>query len=82
MGAQRTYLTGFGHEVSHDEYVTMLEAVGGRKKFDHPLTSVERQGLALIQDGIEEEKPIWVRPAFDGLRVLVSEDSKARDDEY
>ncbi|KAI0095269.1 beta-lactamase-like protein [Irpex rosettiformis] len=78
MGAQRTYLTGFGHEVSHDEYVTILEAVGGRKKFDHPLTSVERQGLALIEEG----KPIWVRPTYDGLRVLVSEDLKARDDKY
>lgn len=77
MGAQRTYLTGFGHEVSHDEYVTILETVNGRKA-DHQLTSTEKQGLALIAEG----KPIWMRPAYDGLRVFVSEDFKARDEEY
>ena len=30
MGAPRTYLTGFSHEVSHEEYRTLLESVGGR----------------------------------------------------
>lgn len=78
MGAQRTYLTGFGHEVSHDEYVTITEAVGGRRIVDRSLTSVEKQGLALIPAG----KPVWVRPAYDGLRVLVSDDMKATDEEY
>jgi hypothetical protein len=78
MGAQKTYLTGFGHEVSHDEYVTMMEAVGGRQKFDRPFTPVEQQGLALIEEG----SSIWIRPAYDGLRLFVSEDLKARDEGY
>ncbi|KAI0702421.1 beta-lactamase-like protein [Cytidiella melzeri] len=78
MGAQRTYLTGFGHEVSHDEYVTLMETVGGRKKFDRVLTAIEQQGIALLKDG----EPIWIRPAYDGLRVSVSKDSRARDEEY
>lgn len=78
MGSQRTYLTGFAHEVSHDEYVTITEAIGGRVKPDHRLTSTEKQGLALVSGG----EPIWVRPAYDGLRVFVSDDMSVADEEY
>ena len=79
MGADRTYLTGFGHEVSHDEYVTITEAVsGGKAKPTRSLTAVEKQGVEMVPDG----KAVWVRPAFDGLRVFVSEDREARDEEY
>lgn len=31
IGATRTYLTGFGHEVAHEEYITITKAVGDRK---------------------------------------------------
>ncbi len=78
MGAQRTYLTGFGHEVSHEEYVTIGEVLGGKQKEKERLTSVERQGLQLIEAG----EDLWLRPAFDGLRVFVSEDLTVRDEEY
>ena len=79
MGAERTYLTGFGHEVSHEEYVTITEAVsGGNIKYHAQLTAVEKQGLEMIPEG----RATWVRPAFDGLRVFVSEDLKVRDEEY
>ncbi|KAI0343996.1 hypothetical protein BDW22DRAFT_1328077 [Trametopsis cervina] len=78
MGSQRTYLTGFGHEVAHDEYVTILETVGGRRKPSRKLSPTEQEGLALIDAG----EPTWIRPAFDGLRIVVSDDLQARDDEY
>lgn len=78
MGAQRTYLTGFGHEVSHDEYVTIGQAVGGKTKKEAQLTPTEKAALALVPPG----EPIWVRPAFDGLQVYVSDDKQARDEEY
>ncbi|TFK57638.1 hypothetical protein OE88DRAFT_1651482 [Heliocybe sulcata] len=65
--ARRTYLTGFGHEVSHDEYVAIGEAVGG-KRLDAPSLNVQR-GLDMIEEG----EPIWVRPAYDGLRVFVGD---------
>jgi phosphoribosyl 1,2-cyclic phosphodiesterase len=78
MGAQRTYLTGFGHEVSHDEYVTVSESVGGKTKAEAELTPTEKEALSLISPG----EPIWVRPAFDGLRVFVSSDKQVRDDTY
>lgn len=77
MGAQRTYLTGFGHEVSHDEYVTFCEAASGKVK-KVGLTSTEKVGLPLVGEG----KRVWVRPAYDGLRVFVSDKKVARDEEY
>ncbi|KAI0080016.1 hypothetical protein K474DRAFT_1590696 [Panus rudis PR-1116 ss-1] len=76
--AQRTYLIGFGHEVSHDEYITLGEAVGGKIKSEAELTENEKLGLAAIKEG----KQIWLRPSFDGLRVFVDDDGKARDEEY
>lgn len=80
MGAERTYLTGFGHEVSHDEYVTITEAVSGvnETKPQAVLTAVEKEGLAMVPKG----DPVWVRPAFDGLRVFVSDDLKVYDEAY
>ncbi|CAL1696278.1 unnamed protein product [Somion occarium] len=77
--SQRTYLTGFGHEVSHEEYVILGEAVEG--KFPPPnaeLTENESKGLRLVGEG----KQIWVRPAYDGLKVLVNKDGVARDEGY
>ncbi|OBZ79141.1 hypothetical protein A0H81_00457 [Grifola frondosa] len=78
MGAQRTYMIGFSHEVSHEEYVTLTKAVGGKVPHLEKITEVERRGL----DSIGEGAPIWVRPSFDGLRVFVSEDGSVRDEEY
>ncbi|KAI0662522.1 beta-lactamase-like protein [Cubamyces menziesii] len=72
MGAPRTYLTGFSHEVSHEEYRTLLESVGGRVPPAKEMTEMVRQGLATLDDG----EPIWVRPAYDGLRVFVSASGK------
>ncbi|KAF5374919.1 hypothetical protein D9758_000013 [Tetrapyrgos nigripes] len=75
IGAQRTYFTGFSHAVSHDEYVTLTEAVGGAVKDEANLTDTEKRGLALIEEG----KSIWVRPAHDGLRLWI-EDGNVRDE--
>ncbi|EKM60808.1 uncharacterized protein PHACADRAFT_246965 [Phanerochaete carnosa HHB-10118-sp] len=78
MGAARTYLTGFGHEVSHDEYVSITEAAGGKALDEAQLTPTEREALALVPEG----ESIWVRPAFDGLRVFVSGDKEVQDEAY
>lgn len=77
IGATRTYLTGFGHRVSHDEYVTLGEMVGGTDKGVDKMTENERQGAELIGQG----KGIWLRPAHDGLRVLLVVESQAVMDE-
>lgn len=79
MGAAKTYLTGFSHEVSHDEYRTMLENVGGRSVPSAESTEMVRRGLETLEKG----PPVWVRPAFDGLRVFISRDGKdVWDSEY
>ncbi|KII93635.1 hypothetical protein PLICRDRAFT_35866 [Plicaturopsis crispa FD-325 SS-3] len=78
LAAQRTYLTGFGHEVSHDEYVRIGEAVGGADVESTSLTKVEAKGVSLIGEG----QPLWLRPAHDGLRIFISEDGRVRDETY
>lgn len=71
IGAQRSYMTGFNHEVSHEEYVRMGESAGGREERDGELGETERGGVELMRGGMEGEVR-WVRPAHDGLRVVVS----------
>ena len=78
LGAQRTYLTGFGHEVSHDEYVTIGEVVGGKEVQNANLSSVERRGISLLDKG----RSIWLRPAHDGLQVVVADNRKVKDSTY
>lgn len=69
--ASRTYLIGMGHEVMHDEYVTIGEVVGGAVRDEEELSEITKRGVGLIKKGEE----IWVRPGHDGLRVLVERDS-------
>ncbi|KAF8649801.1 hypothetical protein AX16_005566 [Volvariella volvacea WC 439] len=69
IGGVRTYLTGFDHAVSHEEYVTIGEIAGGDKRDVGKLTESERAGAELVGNGQEQE--LWVRPAYDGLRVFI-----------
>ncbi|KAH9947948.1 beta-lactamase-like protein [Amylocystis lapponica] len=78
MKARRTYWLGFGHELAHDEYVAIAEVVGGKDRDGTELTS---RGLGALET-IENGPPVWVRPAFDGLRVFVSDEDAVRDEEY
>ena len=68
FNARRTYLTGFGHEVSHEDYTSILEFAEGRK------TSAVAQRRPNVREGIQlvGKDPVpWSRPAFDGLKVVV-----------
>ena len=76
INAQRTYLIGFGHEVSHEEYVTIGEYVGG-KTIDDP-TTMEKYCI----DRVDEGKKIWLRPSHDGLRFEVSSEGTVIDNSY
>lgn len=78
IGATKTYLIGFSHRIGHDEYVTITEAVGGKPVNDAVLTEHEKTGLTMIGEG----KPVWVRPAHDGLRVFVTRDGNVSDETY
>ncbi|KAG6844279.1 hypothetical protein H0H87_008228 [Tephrocybe sp. NHM501043] len=77
-GASRTYLTGFGHEVAHDEYVTLGEAVGGKTFAGETLTDTVKTGLEIIREG----ENTWVRPSHDGLRVFIEADGRVNDESY
>ncbi|KAH9968723.1 beta-lactamase-like protein [Russula dissimulans] len=76
INGKRTYLTGFGHEVSHEEYVTIGEYVGG-KVVDNP-TVKEKYAIDLVDEG----KNIWLRPSRDGLRVDITGEGVVKDNEY
>ena len=76
INAKRTYLTGFGHEVSHEEYVTIGEYVGG-KTIDNS-TAMEKYCIELVDEG----KNIWLRPSHDGLRFEVSSEGTVKDNSY
>jgi phosphoribosyl 1,2-cyclic phosphodiesterase len=78
MGAKRTYFTGFSHDVSHEEYETILKVINGEDEGVIDLTENERDGISLVDEG----KPMWMRPAFDGLRVCVSRDGNVVDEGY
>ncbi|KAJ2933597.1 hypothetical protein H1R20_g3480, partial [Candolleomyces eurysporus] len=67
VNASRTYLTGFSHDVSHEEYVKLTEIVGGAEYDADSLTENEKAGLKLLGSGPHQ----WVRPAHDGLRIFV-----------
>lgn len=56
--ATKTYLTGFGHEVSHEEYVKIGEVIGGRAvdNDSEELTDSERKGIELVG----EERGQWI----------------------
>jgi len=76
INAQRTYLTGFGHEVAHDEYVTIGEYVGG-KVVGNP-NEKEKYCIDLVDEG----KDVWLRPSHDGLRFVVSDKGDVEDNGY
>jgi len=69
IGAVRSYCVGFGHEVSHASYEKIFGAVDGQDDRDG-WTKTERDGIEMIEPGGD---PIWIRPAYDGLQVTVSE---------
>jgi len=76
INAKRTYLTGFGHEVSHEEYATIGEYVGG--KTIESLTAMEKHCIDLVDEG----EKIWLRPSHDGLRFEVSNEGTVKDNSY
>ncbi|PCH33347.1 hypothetical protein WOLCODRAFT_111660 [Wolfiporia cocos MD-104 SS10] len=76
--AKRTYLLGFSHELPHEDYVIIGEAAAGNECKRSDLTLIEEYKLEEIREGL----PLWVRPAFDGLRVFVSENDDVRDEAY
>ncbi|KIJ68691.1 hypothetical protein HYDPIDRAFT_24946 [Hydnomerulius pinastri MD-312] len=95
VGARRSYMIGFSHEVSHEEYVTIGKAAGeeeddlgsglggtGVVENGKMLSEFERQGVEMMREGKTAGKGHWIRPSHDGLRVFISSDGSVRDETY
>ncbi|KAF8559358.1 hypothetical protein OG21DRAFT_1431426 [Imleria badia] len=80
IGAKRSYMTGFNHDVSQEEYVRIGEGVMGQGG-EGEETGTVRKGIEMMREGLEEEVH-WVRPAHDGLRVHLDRDGRVWDETY
>lgn len=70
LKAQRSYFVGFTHDHTHEDYADVLCAVGEGKRSKFPSTEPELLRRAFEAAG--EGEPRFVRPAHDGLRLLIS----------
>ncbi|KZS93231.1 hypothetical protein SISNIDRAFT_411259 [Sistotremastrum niveocremeum HHB9708] len=72
LGVQKSYLVGFGHTIPHDEWVTICEELHKRPEDRLPEHDSELIDAALA--AVPVGNPIWMRPAYDGLRVFLDGD--------
>lgn len=75
--ARQSYLVGFTHDMTQEEYTEILRSVEGKQDLSNVSSDV-RQAIDLI-DGGESQ---WVRPAFDGLRLFISMNGSVREDQF
>lgn len=73
VAAQRTYLTGFGHRVSHDEYVTLGEMI---QRGSGTLTTDASQQTARVQDGLELIKQYFTGLSLPHQQALIDTGAK------
>lgn len=70
------------NRVSHEEYIAITEFVGGQPlEREAPPSETLIKALDLLAGTEMATEPIWVRPAYDGLRVSVK-DGVIEDDCY
>ncbi|KAG9013901.1 hypothetical protein FRB94_004281 [Tulasnella sp. JGI-2019a] len=66
IGAHRNYTVGMNHPISHDQWISIGEYLElGSDSNEAPL----QEALSLVSKG----EPLWMRPAFDGLRLVIPE---------
>jgi hypothetical protein len=79
MGARRTLLVGFSHDVAHEEWARILPAARGTLPSREGMSKVEREGIELLEK--EKGKPVHLAAAWDGMRCWVGSDGDVRTDE-
>ncbi|CAE7218417.1 unnamed protein product [Rhizoctonia solani] len=68
VNAHRTYMVGFGHRITHDDWNIIGEHLEGRRLNDEQLGRPNFvAAMNILPQGGE---PIWIRPAYDGLRLF------------
>ncbi|EGG04469.1 Hypothetical protein MELLADRAFT_78359 [Melampsora larici-populina 98AG31] len=90
LGAQRTYLLGFTHGVTHECWEKACEAIGEGRIANEKTNEEHTKEIELgnhpeefTQEALRivgAMNPIWVRPAFDGLWVRT--DGKTSSDDF
>lgn len=75
FGAQRSYLIGFTHDLTHDEFTEVLRFIEEKRDVSNASVAV-RKAIELI----EGDESQWVRPSYDGLRLFISPDGSVRED--
>ncbi|CEL52305.1 Putative hydrolase C777,06c OS=Schizosaccharomyces pombe (strain 972 / ATCC 24843) GN=SPCC777.06c PE=4 SV=1 [Rhizoctonia solani AG-1 IB] len=69
INAHRTYMVGFSHRITHDDWDTIGEYIEGKNLDDVQLKRPNvAQALRILPPPGEET--VWIRPAFDGLRLF------------
>lgn len=67
----RTYLTGFAHHHSHDEWLALGAELAGARPVGHEQAFIDRaMGLAGEVGEACRAEGAFVQPAFDGLRLV------------
>lgn len=75
LAARRSYLVGFTHDLTHEEYSEILEAVSGEKDVTTTTSEAVQRAVELVKG----EGSHWVQPAYDGLRVVVTPSGDVRE---
>ncbi|KAI5123712.1 hypothetical protein M0805_000306 [Coniferiporia weirii] len=70
LKARRSYLVGFTHDLTHEDYAEILQAIGEVSVSISDASETVRGALEVMSEG----EPQWVRPAYDGLRMFISPD--------
>lgn len=69
LGARRSYLVGFTHDLTHEAFSEILRCVSEKKEAPEGSPKAVQDALDIVKgDG-----SYWVQPAYDGLRVAVNE---------
>lgn len=87
VGARRSYLVGFTHDLTHEEYSEILESVLGEKDSTVASSEEVQMAIELVKDegseghgeGEGTAKRYWVQPAHDGLRLVITPDGDVRE---
>ncbi|KAH7340382.1 beta-lactamase-like protein [Rhizoctonia solani] len=71
VNAHRAYMVGFSHRIPHNDWNIVGEYLEGRKLNDEQL---ERPNVVAAMGILpRKNEPIWIRPAYDGLRLFGNE---------
>ncbi|KAG8982238.1 hypothetical protein FRB90_006927 [Tulasnella sp. 427] len=70
LGAARNFALGFNHEMNHDQWLAISKALGQPRENWPSFTDPNVQAAL---EHVSEGPSAWMRPAFDGLRIVVPE---------